>query len=138
MERGRGRLEKDKKKSARELELGASKTYKLGALWQAHTDQVTISAPNTLEGLHMPFHLQNDAEQDVNLAMKCTGSKNRRLVQQPLREARDVGGFSESRIAHQLSIVGTEPGLIPGEGWSTRNHDGNELQRRCDDPATLP
>lgn len=130
---------KRQKKSARELELGASKTFKLGVLWQAHADQVTISAPNTSEGLHIPFHLQIDAEQDVNLAMK---RKNVPLTKDelssPLREARDVGLFSESRTAHQPSIVGTEPGLIPGEGWGTRNHQGNELQRRCDDPATLP
>lgn len=33
---------KRQQKLARELELGASKTYKLGALWQGHTDQVTI------------------------------------------------------------------------------------------------
>lgn len=130
---------KRQKKSARELELGASKTYKLGVLWQAHADQVTIFAPNTSEGLHIPFHLQNDAEQDMNLAMKRTVSKNVPLTKDdPLREARDVGLFSESRTAHQPSIVGTEPGLIPGEGWGTRNHEGNELQRRCDDPATLP
>lgn len=96
---------KRQKKSARELELGASKTYKLGVLWQAHADQVTISAPNTSEGLHIPFHLQNDAEQDVNLAMKRTVSKNVPLTKDelgsPLREARDVGLFSESRTAHQ-------------------------------------
>lgn len=51
---------KRQKKSARELELGASNTYKLGALWQSHTGQVTISAPSISEGLHVPFHVRSN------------------------------------------------------------------------------
>lgn len=90
----------------------------------------------------MPSDLQNDAEQNVNLAMKRTVSRNVPLTEDELSialgKARFVGGFSESRTAHQLSIFGMEPGPIPGEGCGTRGHGGNELHRRCDDPATLP
>lgn len=133
---------KRQKKSSRELELEASKIYKLGALWQGRADQVTISAPNISGGVHMPSDLQNDAEQNVNLAMKRTVSRNVPLTEDELSnalgKARFVGGFSESRTAHQLSIFGMEPGPIPGEGCGTRGHGGNELHRRCDDPATLP
>lgn len=140
--RGSRSTRKRQQKLARELELGASKTNKLGALWRGHIDQVTISAPNDSEKLHMPSHLRSDAEQDINPASKRTVSKNVPLTEDELSnaldKAKEVGGFSEARTAYQHSMVGAVPGIIAGESCGTSNHDGNELQRRCDDLASLP
>lgn len=55
-----------------------------------------------------------------------------------LGEAQEVRGLSEARTAHQHPIFGTDPGIIAGEGLGSSNHDGNELQRHYDDPASLP
>lgn len=119
----------------------ASKKYKLEALWEDHTDQATISAPNDLEGLHLPSQLQSDTEKDMNPAIKRTVSKNVPLtgdeLSNALGKAKEVGGLSEARTAHQHSMVGAGPGIIAGEGCGTSNHDGNELQRRYDDLASL-
>lgn len=123
--------QKRQRKSARELELGASKTYKLGALLRGHADQATISARNDLEGLHMPSHLRSDAGQDINPAIGRAVSKNVPLTEDELSnalgKAKEVGAISESRTARQDSM-----------GSGTRNHDRNELQRRYDDLASLP
>lgn len=140
--KGSRSTQKRQQKSARELESEALKTYKLGALWEGHTDQATISAPNDLEGLHLPSHLRSDTEQDMNPAIKCTVSKNVPLTEDELSnalgKAKEVRGLSEARTAHQHSMVGAGPGIIAGEGCGTSNHDGNELQRRYDDLASLP
>lgn len=86
----------------------------------------------------MPFHLQNDAEKNVNPAMERTVSKDLPLTEEEPRnalgEANEVGSFSEVRTTQQLSMVGAEPGFIPGEDCGTGNHDGNELH---DDLASL-
>lgn len=43
-----------RKKSARELELGASKTYELGALWQRHRERITSATIITSDELFFP------------------------------------------------------------------------------------
>ena len=130
---------KRQQKLTRELELGASKTYKLGALWQGHTDQVTISVPNDPEGLHMSSHLRSDAEPNINPVIKRTISKNAPITEDELSNAlgrdKEVGGFSEARTIQQRSMVGAGPRIIASEGCGTSNH---ELQRRCDNLASLP
>lgn len=147
--KGSRSTQKRQRKSARELESEASKTYKLGALWEGHTGQATISAPNDLEGVHLPLplpsHLQSDTERDMNSAINRTVSKNvppltEDELSNTLGKAKEVKkrGLSEARTVHQHSMVGAGPGIIAGEGCGTSKHDGNELQRRYDDLASLP
>lgn len=72
------------RKSARELESEASKTYKFGILWKGHSDKATISPPNDLQGLHLPSHLRSDTEQSMNPAIIRTGLKNIPLTENVL------------------------------------------------------
>lgn len=140
--KGSRSTQKRQRKSARELESAASKTYKLRALWEGNTGQATITAPNNLEGVHLPSHLRSDTEQDMNPAINRTVSKNVHLTEDELSnalgKAKEMRGLSEARTAHQHSMVGAGPIIIAGEGCATSNHDGNELQRRYDDLASLP
>lgn len=140
--KGSRSTQKRRRKSARELESEASISYKLGALWEGHTGQATLSAPNGLGGVHLPSHLRSDTEQDMNPAINRTVSKNVPLTEDELSnalgKAKDMRGLSEARTAHQHSTVGAGPGIIAGEGCDTSNHDGSELQRRYDDLASLP
>lgn len=140
--KGSRSTQKRRRKLARELESEASKSYKFGALWEGHTGQATISAPNGLGGLHLPSHLRSDTEQDMNPAINRTVSKNVALTEDELSNAlgkvKDMRGLSEARTALQHSMVGASPGIIAGEGCGISNHDGSELQRRCSDLASLP
>lgn len=136
------------RKSARELESEASKTYKFGVLWKRHSDKATISPPNDLQGLHLPSHLRSDTEHSMNPAMIRTGLKNVPLTENvlltkdelsnALGEAKALRGLSEAGTAHQHPMFGADPGIIAGEGFVTSNHDGNELQRHYDNLASLP
>lgn len=87
----------------------------------------------------MSSHLRSDAEPDINPVIKRTVSKNAPLTEDELSNAlgrdKEVRAFPKLELNSSAPWLGRAQVFIASEGCGTSNH---ELQRRCDNLASLP